>query len=594
MAFSARPFRMALAVLAASATIGLVPEHVAPASAQVSVGIRISYGYFQDRLSRYGRWIYHPRWGEVWQPRTGRYYRPYYNGAWEYTDEVGWLWISDDPWGSLTDHYGRWVFDPRMGWLWVPGYVWGPSWVIWREANGYVGWFPMPPDYDDFDPYHYGPRYRANDWYGYRAWYPGFADTAFFSLWVFTTDRDFARPGPRSYITDPIRVRDVYRRSIERTRYVDVRNRIVDRSIDVRRIEERTHRRIEPQPARRFLANIPQTSVTEGRDLARRDRELRRGPGRGERDNRGPENRDRENPVIGNVGPGNVFGNGGRDNVGRDNLGRGNLGRGNVGRGETAPEREQNAPRQRQEQGTIERNREQIVPRGNGPGGRGDDNNVRLRDELNARQRDELNARQREEQNARLREEQNARLREELNARQREERNNAERDRAAAPQGAVPGGRGGRDIENRGRGGRGENDRRGENEFPGRFGFGGRSPNDGPRQASIPAPPAIEPDVERGPAETPRGLRGGIRPQFNPSDTDQARGNGREGRGGPAERAESQARGRALAAAPPPVPEPPAADAAPQREPQNQGQARGRGQPDDEQPNRNRGRRGRE
>ena len=122
----ARASRVALALIAASTVaLPLLPASVTPASAQVS-GLTVSFGYFQDRLGRYGSWLHHPRWGDVWMPRGGPGFRPYYDGRWEFTSDVGWLWLSDDPWGEITDHYGRWVFDPGYGWLWVPGY---PPWT---------------------------------------------------------------------------------------------------------------------------------------------------------------------------------------------------------------------------------------------------------------------------------------------------------------------------------------------------------------------------------------------------------------------------------------------------------------------------------
>ena len=119
-----------------------------PASAQ-QINVGIGFDNFHNELAPYGTWSNHARWGEVWHPRADRDFRPYYNGHWEDTREYGWLWVSDDRWGDLPYHYGRWVSDPREGWLWVPGYVWAPSWVVWREGGGNIGWFPMPPG-DDY------------------------------------------------------------------------------------------------------------------------------------------------------------------------------------------------------------------------------------------------------------------------------------------------------------------------------------------------------------------------------------------------------------------------------------------------------------
>jgi hypothetical protein len=103
--------------------------------------------FFHDELVEHGRWISHRDYGYVWTPsRTDDDWRPYTRGYWASTDEYGWYWVSDEPWGWATYHYGRWFHDDRYGWLWVPGTTWGPSWVTWRYNDDYVGWAPLPPD----------------------------------------------------------------------------------------------------------------------------------------------------------------------------------------------------------------------------------------------------------------------------------------------------------------------------------------------------------------------------------------------------------------------------------------------------------------
>ena len=120
-----------------------------PAQAAVSFNLNFGFNYFHDRLADRGRWVSSPIWGDVWQPGrrfVGADFQPYTNGYWEYTDEYGWYWVSDDPFDDVVYHYGRWVYDPDMSWVWIPGYTWGPGWVVWREGDGYSGWLPMPPD----------------------------------------------------------------------------------------------------------------------------------------------------------------------------------------------------------------------------------------------------------------------------------------------------------------------------------------------------------------------------------------------------------------------------------------------------------------
>ncbi|MCS6806347.1 MAG: hypothetical protein RMM98_04080 [Acidobacteriota bacterium] len=117
---------------------------------QADWGFRISFDFFYHRLRPYGRWIYVPRYGQVWYPvGVGRYWQPYSNGYWVYT-EFGWTWVSYDDFGWIPYHYGAWTLLPIYGWVWVPGYVWAPAWVTWRYGPHYIGWAPLPPGYSFF------------------------------------------------------------------------------------------------------------------------------------------------------------------------------------------------------------------------------------------------------------------------------------------------------------------------------------------------------------------------------------------------------------------------------------------------------------
>jgi Family of unknown function (DUF6600) len=108
----------------------------------------LSDSAFQDDLAPYGRWAYTDAYGWIWLPsadEVGAGFEPYVSGgSWVYTD-VGWMFVSDYPWGWATFHYGRWYWTPGYGWAWVPGYVWAPAWVDWRYGAGVVGWAPLPP-----------------------------------------------------------------------------------------------------------------------------------------------------------------------------------------------------------------------------------------------------------------------------------------------------------------------------------------------------------------------------------------------------------------------------------------------------------------
>jgi hypothetical protein len=107
-----------------------------------------SYSTFYTGLEPYGVWRETSTYGYVFQPREAersRSWRPYTHGRWVYTD-VGWTWVSEEPFGWATYHYGRWARLRNIGWVWVPGEEWAPAWVSWRKSNDYVGWAPLPPE----------------------------------------------------------------------------------------------------------------------------------------------------------------------------------------------------------------------------------------------------------------------------------------------------------------------------------------------------------------------------------------------------------------------------------------------------------------
>jgi hypothetical protein len=108
----------------------------------------LDYSYFYETLHPYGAWVRYSPYGYVWIPRDiGYRWRPYSRGHWLWTD-YGWHWVSAERWGWLVYHYGRWGFDRRLGWFWVPDTFWGPSWVVWRTGDLYLGWAPIPPGID--------------------------------------------------------------------------------------------------------------------------------------------------------------------------------------------------------------------------------------------------------------------------------------------------------------------------------------------------------------------------------------------------------------------------------------------------------------
>ena len=105
-----------------------------------------SVAVFYDQLSPYGVWVQEPRFGLVFVPDIAGYV-PYRDGYWQYTN-VGFVWVSSEPFAWATNHYGRWVYlSAQARWAWRPDTVWGPAWVEWRQYGDYYGWAPLAPEF---------------------------------------------------------------------------------------------------------------------------------------------------------------------------------------------------------------------------------------------------------------------------------------------------------------------------------------------------------------------------------------------------------------------------------------------------------------
>jgi DNA segregation ATPase FtsK/SpoIIIE-like protein len=217
--------------VALSTAVGpaFLPASLGGASARAEVAVSIDV--FHQELSPYGQWATVPGYGEVWYPSgVGQGWRPYYNdGHWAYSDDYGWMWVSDLPWGWAPFHYGRWAFAAPYGWIWVPGRTWGPAWVTFREAPGYIGWAPLPPE---------------------AVWDPGYGfsrpyDVGDAQYWNFVHPEGFLAPRFDRYAYD----RHDYPRIIHNTTNITnitvINNRIVNRSITVNQVEQATHKRVQ-------------------------------------------------------------------------------------------------------------------------------------------------------------------------------------------------------------------------------------------------------------------------------------------------------------------------------------------------------------
>lgn|GEM_PF-3237695 len=186
-----------------------------------------SFAYFHQELAPYGEWNTREDVGEVWVPRVPEGWRPYTNGHWAYTDQ-GWGWVADEPWGWAAFHYGRWAYYQDLGWSWIPGNVWAPAWVAWRQGPGYVGWAPLPPSVE----------FSVEEGLGIGA---AAITAGFFS---FVAERDFLAPRVESVILSSSRNVTIIHNCRDNTRYPVFGRRVFNAGLDVRHVEQVTHRAV--------------------------------------------------------------------------------------------------------------------------------------------------------------------------------------------------------------------------------------------------------------------------------------------------------------------------------------------------------------
>lgn len=208
---------------------------------------------YERDLSPYGHWV-ETEYGRCWVPNErDAGWQPYTVGHWEDTDQ-GWCWVAEGreaEWGVVTYHYGRWYDDRSYGWVWVPGDVWAPAWVAWREGDGYCGWAPLPPQCGEgvnvdvvlVDRYCPPQRYV-------------YCDERYFG------DRDAYRHYERNNVT-------IINRTTNITNITYVDNRVINRGVPVRDVEERSGRRVERvELARANDAGEARRLRAEGRPVA--------------------------------------------------------------------------------------------------------------------------------------------------------------------------------------------------------------------------------------------------------------------------------------------------------------------------------------
>ena len=121
--------------------------HKAMDDSQTDVGVASDEFYNAESLNTNGEWVSTSRYGNCWRPTAvSEDWGPYTDGYWRHSENDGWIWISNEPWGWATYHYGRWIHERHSGWIWIPGRKWAPAWVSWRYGGSYTGWAPLPPD----------------------------------------------------------------------------------------------------------------------------------------------------------------------------------------------------------------------------------------------------------------------------------------------------------------------------------------------------------------------------------------------------------------------------------------------------------------
>jgi hypothetical protein len=178
--------------------------------------------YFEPQFASYGgRWVNVPGYGRCWQPtNTAPDWRPYMFGHWVYTDDYGWYWVSEEPFGWATYHYGRWA-QLDIGWCWVPGRLWGPAWVTWQFGDGYAGWAPLPP-------VRYGQAAQIHPW-----------------SYCFVEDRFIFDRNVRNRYQPVTRNVTLINNTRNITRIENVNNRIVNRGVDIAQVEKAAGKKTE-------------------------------------------------------------------------------------------------------------------------------------------------------------------------------------------------------------------------------------------------------------------------------------------------------------------------------------------------------------
>jgi hypothetical protein len=214
--------------------------------------------YFQSQLAPYGAWVTVPGYGLCWQPSVDPGWRPYYDGGYWTDSDQGWYWQSDYPWGDIAFHYGRWAYTVG-GWVWVPGYDYAPSWVVWRhaDADGYVGWAPLPPGavFVDGGWMFHGAHVGVDFDFGLGAGFFTFVGYDHFA------DRDYRR-----FVVPHDRLVVIYRHSTLENHYRVDHGRFVNEGVNRERMAALTHHDFHPVAAQELRHQEEQRNVEARND----------------------------------------------------------------------------------------------------------------------------------------------------------------------------------------------------------------------------------------------------------------------------------------------------------------------------------------
>jgi hypothetical protein len=220
---------MAAAPLALGVDGQIVGPSAAHAQAQRGPQGGVSIDLFYTELADYGDWVSNSQYDYVWVPtKVDSEWTPYTNGHWVNTDQYGWFFESDEPFGWAVYHYGRWGYDDQLGWFWVPGTQWAPAWVSWRRDERVVGWAPLPPEGRGIQT---SIRVTVRD-------IPQ-------RNWVFIDSNEFLAPRLRVVVHYGDRSPDYYRRTRPVGPVVVKNNIVVNNVINVNFIQQATGKRVE-------------------------------------------------------------------------------------------------------------------------------------------------------------------------------------------------------------------------------------------------------------------------------------------------------------------------------------------------------------